>query len=70
MKKMEIIVNSKPVTIEDDFTIQQYLDSLGLSNKKAIAVAVNGEIVRKDEYSEFFITEGDSMEIVRAIGGG
>ena len=70
MKQMEIIVNSKPVTIEDDFTIQQYLDSLGLSNKKAIAVAVNGEIVRKDEYSEFFITEGDSMEIVRAIGGG
>ena len=70
MKKMEIIVNSKPVTIEDDFTIQQYLDSLGLSNKKAIAVAVNGEIVRKDEYSEFLITEGDSMEIVRAIGGG
>ena len=70
MKQMEIIVNSKPATIEDDFTIQQYLDSLGLSNKKAIAVAVNGEIVRKDEYSEFFITEGDSMEIVRAIGGG
>jgi len=70
VKQMEIIVNSKPVTIEDDFTIQQYLDSLGLSNKKAIAVAVNGEIVRKDEYSEFFITEGDSMEIVRAIGGG
>ena len=70
MKKMEIIVNSKPVTIEDDFTIQQYLDSLGLSNKKAIAVAVNGEIVRKDEYNEFIITDGDSMEIVRAIGGG
>ena len=67
---MEIIVNSKPVTIEDDFTIQQYLDSLGLSNKKAIAVAVNGEIVRKDEYNEFIITDGDSMEIVRAIGGG
>ena len=70
MKQMEIIVNSKPVTIEDDFTIQQYLDSLGLSNKKAIAVAVNGEIVRKDEYNEFIITDGDSMEIVRAIGGG
>ena len=67
---MEIIVNSKPVTIEDDSTIQQYLDSLGLSNKKAIAVAVNGEIVRKDEYNEFIITDGDSMEIVRAIGGG
>ena len=70
MKQMEIIVNSKPVTIEDDFTIQQYLDSLGLANKKAIAVAVNGEIVRKDEYNEFIITDGDSMEIVRAIGGG
>ena len=70
MKQMEIIVNSKPVTIEDDFTIQQYLDSLGLSNKKAIAVAVNGEIVRKDEYNEFIITDGDSIEIVRAIGGG
>ena len=67
---MEIIVNSKPVSIEYDFTIQQYLDSLGLSNKKAIAVAVNGEIVRKDEYNEFIITDGDSMEIVRAIGGG
>ena len=67
---MEIVVNSKSVTVADDCTITEYLKSLGLADKKAIAVAVNGEIVRKDEYMSFIIRQGDSLEIVRAIGGG
>ena len=67
---MEIVVNSKSATIADDCTIMEYLKSLGLEDKKAMAVAVNGEIVRKDQYIGFIIREGDSLEIVRAIGGG
>ena len=67
---MEIVVNSKSVTICNDSTIAQYLDSLGLADKKAIAVAVNGEIVRKGEYKNFVIGNGDSLEVVKAIGGG
>ena len=67
---MEIVVNSKSATVADDCTITEYLKSLGLADKKAMAVAVNGEIVRKDEYTDFIIREGDSLEIVRAIGGG
>jgi len=67
---MEIVVNSKSATIADDCTIIEYLKSLGLADKKAMAVAVNGEIVRKDQYIGFIIREGDSLEIVRAIGGG
>ena len=67
---MEIVVNSKSAIVADDCTIAEYLKSLGLADKKAIAVAVNGEIVSKGEHSGFTIKEGDSLEIVRAIGGG
>ena len=67
---MEIVVNSKSVTVAYDCTITEYLKSLGLADKKAMAVAVNGEIVKKDEYIGFIIREGDSLEIVKAIGGG
>ena len=41
---MEIAVNSKSVTVADAITIANYLKSLGLENKKALAVAVNGDI--------------------------
>ena len=67
---MEIAVNSKSVTVADAITIADYLKSLGLENKKALAVAVNGDIVKRDEHEHFIISPGDSLEIVRAIGGG
>ena len=35
-----------------------------------IAVAVNREVVRRDEHRQVFLQEGDVVEIVRMVGGG
>ncbi len=35
-----------------------------------IAVAVNQEVVRRDEHRQVFLQEGDVVEIVRMVGGG
>ena len=51
-------------------SIVDYLTSIGFDKKVSIAVAINGEIIPKEEYSETQLKTGDSMEVVRAIGGG
>ena len=67
---IEISVNGNLERIEDDSTLASYLQSLGLQNRKAIAIALNGEVVHRKLFSQTKISVGDSLEIVRAIGGG
>ena len=42
---------------------------LGLEGKR-IAVERNGEIVPKSRYDATTLADGDTLEIVRAVGGG
>ena len=37
---------------------------------EGVAVALNGEVVHRDRWSETPLTAGDRVEIVRAVGGG
>ena len=46
------------------------LNDIGLQDKQAIAIAINGEILQKKYHSEYILNEGDKVEIVHAIGGG
>jgi sulfur carrier protein len=39
-------------------------------NPKQVAVALNGEVVRRGQWPETTVREGDAVEIVRAVGGG
>jgi len=41
-----------------------------LGSRKAYAVAVNNEIITKDNYESTILRDGDKIEIVKAIGGG
>ncbi|MXZ03291.1 MAG: sulfur carrier protein ThiS, partial [Chloroflexi bacterium] len=34
------------------------------------AVAHNGDVVPRDNYAEAIINDGDTLEIVRPVGGG
>ncbi|MAP37589.1 MAG: thiamine biosynthesis protein ThiS [Chloroflexi bacterium] len=67
---MEVIINGKATEIHQSMSIVDYLTSIGFDKKVSIAVAINGEIIPKEEYSETQLKTGDSMEVVRAIGGG
>lgn len=50
-------------------SIAQLLEALGYSPQR-VAVELNMEIVPKAKYSETFVKDGDSVEIVRFVGGG
>lgn len=70
MDLINVFVNGKKIELASGTSLLLYLDSNGLMNQKAFAVALNQEIVQKDDYVLKILSEGDRVEIVKAIGGG
>lgn len=66
---MKIILNGEVKEIPNELTATQLVDMLQMSNDR-IAMEVNQEIVPRSDYKNFVFSDGDKVEIVRAIGGG
>ena len=66
---MTITLNGKPHPIEGPTSVADLLRALDI-NVAQVAVALNGEVIRRDQWSEAVIEEGDAVEVVRAVGGG
>jgi len=64
-----ITLNGKPRTLEAPVNVTSLLTALAVKPRQ-VAVAVNGEVVSRREWAEATVSEGDSVEIVRAVGGG
>jgi sulfur carrier protein len=62
-------VNGKRVELDTPTALLDYLARLGV-NARAVAVEHNGEIVERADYEKVTLREGDSVEIVRMVGGG
>ena len=67
---MEITVNGeKRVGLTSPLTVAELIEQLGI-NPKSIIVELNFEIVTKNKVSETKVQDGDTIEIVRLVGGG
>lgn len=66
---IHITVNGKRREIEGPTFVQDFLNNNDIQ-QVFIAVAHNGAVLHKDEYSRVVLEEGDSLEIVRMVGGG
>lgn len=64
-----VIVNGLSVKLHGKITLTDYLDGKSLLGR-TIAVAVNGQVLRKDDYEGVKLNDGDHLEIVRPVGGG
>ena len=64
-----LTVNGKEKQLDSPTNLLTYVESLGV-NIQHIAVAYNGSVIRRDELKSFTLSEGDQVEIVRAVGGG
>lgn len=64
-----ITLNGKPHALDGQTSITGLLASLNI-NPKQVAVAVNGEVVPRDTWADVQVAAGDTVEIVRAVGGG
>jgi sulfur carrier protein len=67
---MTILVNGENVQAENETTIDRLLLLLGLQNDKVMACAVNGSIVKKDEWQVFKLCDGQKVELLNFVGGG
>jgi sulfur carrier protein len=50
-------------------TFAQLVDELALAGKR-FAIERNGEIVPRSRFAELSVADGDTLEIVVAVGGG
>jgi sulfur carrier protein len=66
---MKLIINGIEKKFETPLTILEILEKLEIKDK-AMAVAVNMEIVKKDKWDTFIPKENDKLEVLQFVGGG
>ncbi len=66
---IQIIVNGKAHRLDAPLELPALLARLELSGRK-IAVERNGEIVPRSAHASTWVSDGDELEIVVAVGGG
>ena len=66
---MQLTVNGVTHDLDHEPTIAELLDKLGLTERR-LAVEVNRRIVPRSQHSEHRLHDGDSVELVQAMGGG
>jgi len=65
----EIELNGAPHQINDEKNVEELIAALSLAGK-AVAVAINREIVPRSAWAERQLQPADRVDVVRAIGGG
>jgi sulfur carrier protein len=50
-------------------TIQELLEEIGIEDK-VMAAAVNMNVVKKDNWATFLLSENDRVEFLQFVGGG
>ena len=66
---INVNINGREIKLPEPVTIQAYLEEKGLLGRR-LAIAHNGAVISRDNYSAVLISEGDTVEIVRPVGGG
>jgi sulfur carrier protein len=69
LQTIELSVNGETRRFDDAPDVARLLERLELTGKK-VAVEMNGEIVPRSRYAQTSLADGDSLEIVVAVGGG
>jgi sulfur carrier protein len=66
---MQIELNGKPHVVAEGADLAQLIAALDLTGK-AVAVAVNRQVVPSQSWAGRILVETDRVDVVRAIGGG
>jgi len=67
---MQVFINDEPKSSETWANLQDIIVSNGLLDAKGIAVAVNNNVVPKQNWNSHQIDEGDKILIIKASAGG
>lgn len=66
---ISIVLNGTPYKLESKLSLLELITHLDIAHK-AMAVAVNTQVVKKSLWAEYRLQEGDEVEILDFVGGG
>jgi len=67
---MNITLNNRPESFEQNsLSINQLLE-IKKYTFKMLVIKINGELIKKDQYSSFIIKDGDDVSVLHLISGG
>lgn len=66
---MNIVANGRPRTASDGATIEDFVHEMGLDTRFVI-VEYNGEPLKRDRFGDTSLSDGDRIELVKAVAGG
>ena len=64
-----IELNGESRSVAKDHSVHDLVNALSLTNQ-SLAIAVNREVVPRAQWTAYRFSEGDKVDVVRAIGGG
>ncbi len=66
---MKLTLNGEERIMEDGISVFDMLSRLEIE-RRGIAVEVNRTVVPKGRHEETILKDGDSVEVIRMVGGG
>jgi sulfur carrier protein len=66
---MRVIANGKPYEVTGEATVASFIRARDL-DPKYVVVEWNGEPLDRARYDQVRLSEGDRLELVRAVAGG
>ncbi|MQA07373.1 MAG: sulfur carrier protein ThiS [Pseudonocardiaceae bacterium] len=66
---MKAEVNGEPTELAERSTVADVLRGIGKA-RKGVAVAMNGQLVRRSDWEETVVPEGARIEVLTAVQGG
>lgn len=69
MGEGSIVLNGETRKIEFETDLARLLDHFELP-KQRIAIELNGSVIRRSDWAETLVSDGDRIEVVHFVGGG
>ncbi len=66
---MKLIINGEDKIFEDNMNLKEIIINLKIEDK-VMAVAVNMDVVKKENWEKFVPKENDKIELLQFVGGG
>ena len=66
---MEITLNGETKRIESEVTLDRLLDLFSLPRQR-VAIELNKAVIRRNDWPEIPISDGDTIEVIHFVGGG
>lgn len=66
---IRVKINGRDLELPEPISLARYIEERRLSGRR-LAVAHNGDVVPSGAYAKAVINDGDTLEIVRPVGGG